>query len=212
MALDPHLIQDAFTSMLRTDYISLKDTVRLNLVSRYYVDYFGYISQIVGEQDQLIVGRRGTGKTTLLYRGLIECMASWTDEPSAAKPRTLGIYVDLSKCQLLAGDSEDFSEFEHLVVSEICEAISDELNRSWPELTERPGFFARLFESVEQKKLAEVRRLLKQLATVLTSGKPRFFDRSGKVDSRELGKTSAVVQSGFDASASAKKSGSQHNR
>ena len=90
--------------MLRTDYISLKDTERLNLLSRYYVDYFGYVSQIVGEQDQLIVGRRGTGKTTLLYRGLIECTASWTEEPCAAKPRTLGIYLDLSKCQLINSD------------------------------------------------------------------------------------------------------------
>jgi hypothetical protein len=205
VAIDQHAIQDAFTSMLRTDYIPLKDTERLNLLSRYYVDYFGYISQIVGEQDQLIVGRRGTGKTTLLYRGLIECMTSWTQQQCAAKPRTLGIYLDLSKCQLISAESDQFSEFEHMVVSEICDAISDELTRSWPELRESPGFFARLFESVEQKKVGEVQGLLKQLATVLTTGKPRFFDRSGKVDARELGRMSEARQSGVDATLSPKK-------
>jgi len=136
--LDSRAVQDAFTSMLRTDYIPLKDTARLNLLSRYYVDYFGYLSQIVGEQDQLIVGRRGTGKTTLLYRGFIECMASWTDASCAAKPRTLGIYLDLSKCQLLTTEPEEFLAFEHMVVSEICDAISDELLRSWPELKDSP--------------------------------------------------------------------------
>jgi len=48
--LDSRSIQDAFTSMLRTDYIPLKDTERLNLLSRYYVDYFGYVSQIVANR------------------------------------------------------------------------------------------------------------------------------------------------------------------
>jgi hypothetical protein len=179
--------------MLRTDYISLKDTERLNLLSRYYVDYFGYVGQIVAEQDQLVVGRRGTGKTTLLYRGLIECMGSWTDQGSAAKPRTLGIYLDLSKCQLVNANSPgDFRDFEHLVVSEICDAISEELTRSWPDLRDQPGLFARLFESVEHKKLQEVRGLLSKLAAILTKGKPRFFQHSGNVDTRELGKTSMV--------------------
>jgi len=70
-------IEDAFNSMLRTDYIPLRDTSKLKRLSRYYVDYFGYLRQIVGESDQLVIGRRGTGKTTLLYRGLIECIHSW---------------------------------------------------------------------------------------------------------------------------------------
>jgi hypothetical protein len=207
LALDLRSIEDAFTSMLRTDYIPLKDTERLTRLSKYYVDYFGYISQIVGEHDQLIVGRRGTGKTTLLYRGLIECMASWAEEPSAAKPRTLGIYLDLSACQLVNDPSADFQEFEHVVVSEICDAIREELTRSWPALNEEPGFFARLFESVEQKKANDVRTLLVKLASVLTSGKPRFFDYSGKVETKEIAKASTTNQSAVTAEASPKKIG-----
>src|SRR5438045_55410 len=58
-------VEDAFNSMLRADYIPLKDIGKLNLLAEYYVDYYGFLSQILSENDQLIVGRRGTGKTTL---------------------------------------------------------------------------------------------------------------------------------------------------
>jgi hypothetical protein len=70
---DQH-VEDAFNSMLRADYIPLRDIAKLNLLADYYVDYYGFLSQILSENDQLIVGRRGTGKTTLLYRALVECM------------------------------------------------------------------------------------------------------------------------------------------
>ena len=54
-------IEDVFNSMLRTDYIPLADTEKLNLLADYYVDYMGYMKDIVGPTDQLIVGRRGGG-------------------------------------------------------------------------------------------------------------------------------------------------------
>jgi len=44
-------IDDAFTSMLRTDYIPLKDNNKLNLLAQYYVDYYGFLSQILSEND-----------------------------------------------------------------------------------------------------------------------------------------------------------------
>src|SRR5215216_4674091 len=94
-------LEDAFDSMLRTDYIPLRDTEKLNRLADYYVDYMDYVSQIFGPVDQLIVGRRGTGKTTLLYRSLVECMRSWGQLDTAARPRTLGVYLDLEKCQSL---------------------------------------------------------------------------------------------------------------
>ena len=92
-------VEDAFNSMLRTDYVPLKDIEKLNRLAEYYVDYYGFLNHILSENDQLIVGRRGTGKTTILYRALVECMRSWNPAiKSAAKPRTLAIYVDLNKC------------------------------------------------------------------------------------------------------------------
>src|SRR6478672_6972589 len=95
-------VEDAFNSMLRTDYVPLRDIDKLNLLADYFVDYYSFLNQILSENDQLIVGRRGTGKTTLLYRALVECMRSWSPSVhTVAKPRTLAIYVDLNKCQSL---------------------------------------------------------------------------------------------------------------
>lgn len=71
-------IEDAFNSMLRSDYIPLKDTEKLIRLADYYVDYLGFLRDVVGESDHFIIGRRGTGKTTLLYRGLIETINSWS--------------------------------------------------------------------------------------------------------------------------------------
>jgi predicted NACHT family NTPase len=86
-------LHEAFNSMLRTDYISLNDAEKLALLSQYYVDYFGLLPEVLGETDQLIVGRRGTGKTTLLYRALVGCMESWSElhaDDAVPGPRTLG--------------------------------------------------------------------------------------------------------------------------
>ncbi len=177
-------VDDAFNSMLRTDYIALNDTARLGLLADYYVDYYGFLRQILSESDQLIVGRRGTGKTTLLYRALVESMRSWdSDQQSAAKPRTLAIYIDLNKCQsLLELDSEEFADFEHVFVSEVCDAIAEEITRSWPAVSAQPGFFASLFRSAEQKQAKQTRDLLHQLAALLQTGLPRVIDRSGKIE------------------------------
>ncbi len=198
----PQTIDDAFNSMLRADYIPLKDTAKLSLLAQYYVDYYGFLNQILSENDQLIVGRRGTGKTTLLYRALVECMRSWdSTKASIAKPRTLAIYIDLNKCQALTdGNSDDFAEFEHIFVSELCDSLTEEIRRSWPAIDDQPGFFGRLFKSAEVRNVQDVKGLLSQLANVLQSGLPRVIDPSGTVEQREKSKnknaneTSAAVK------------------
>ena len=67
-----NLVDDALNSMVRTDYIPIGETTQLQRLRKYYVDYFGHLRQVLAPQDHIIVGRRGTGKTTLLYRALIE--------------------------------------------------------------------------------------------------------------------------------------------
>ena len=197
-------VEDAFNSMLRADYIPLKDVRKLNLLAEYYVDYYGFLGQILSENDQLIVGRRGTGKTTLLYRALVESMRSWDTESDAkAKPRTLAIYLDLNKCQSVGeAESVDFTDFEHVVVCELCDAIQEEIGRSWPAINAQPGFFSKLFRSAEQKGAAETKRLLKELADVLKSGLPRVVDKSGRVEIKDTVKTKRdeEVQAGMRAS------------
>jgi hypothetical protein len=189
-------LEDAFDSMLRTDYIPLNDTEKLNLLASYYVDYMGYMGQILSPTDQLIVGRRGTGKTTLLYRALVECMRSWDpDYESRAKARTLGVYLDLEKCQSLSSSpSDDYEKFEYAFVMELCDALTAELMRSWPELSRDPSLFSRLFRSAEKRQEHQVNQQLKKLSEVLKSGLPRFVDKSGIVESRDLSKGSVTTK------------------
>jgi len=179
-------LEDAFNSMLRADYIPLRDVAKLDLLAKYYVDYFSYMGQILSENDQLVVGRRGTGKTTLLYRALIECRRSWAPEqPVACKPKTLGLYLDLSKCQTLVDtESRDFTEFEHVFVSEMKDALVEELKRSWPEVGQRPGLLARIFRSAQSQTSISASKELKELADIITKGIPRTVDPSGKVDQK----------------------------
>lgn len=190
-------LEDALDSMLRTDYIPLTDTDKLNLLANYYVDYMGYMRQILGPNDQLIVGRRGTGKTTLLYRALVDCMRSWDPgSGSKAKERTLGIYLDLEKCQsLTSSGTGSYDDFEHAFVTELCDAMTAELIRSWPELKAQSNLFSRLFKSAEQRQRAAVNEQLRKLANVLQSGLPRFVDKSGPIESRDLTKSSSSIKS-----------------
>jgi Cdc6-like AAA superfamily ATPase len=174
-------IEDAFNSMLRTDYIPLRDTIKLRRLIRYYVDYFGYLRQIIGETDQLVVGRRGTGKTTLLYRALIECLNSWdTGNDSFAKPKTLAIYLDLSKCHTLSDvTSKDFEEFEHVFVSELIDSVREELFRNWPGLKDHPGIFERFFLREEAKRKDDSTVALEKLSTIIAKGIPRSEEETG---------------------------------
>lgn len=183
-------ISEAFNSMLRTDYISLNDMEKLNLLSRYYVDYFGVLPEVLSDTDQLIVGRRGTGKTTLVYRAFVGCMDSWKiehPENTAPKKRTLGIYVDLSKCQYIDDvPDSDFAAFEHAFVSEVCDAIGDQLTRFWPALAQEPGYFAKLFRAAESNQVAEVRGVLDRIGQLLREGVPRVVDQSAPIQAKDV--------------------------
>jgi hypothetical protein len=191
-------LEDAFNSMLRTDYIPLSDTNKLNLLADYYVDYMDSVSQILGPTDQLIVGRRGTGKTTLLYRGLVECMRSWGADDSIARKRTLGVYLDLEKCQSLSSSATaDYEMFEYAFVAELCDAIREELHRSWPALKQEPNLIDKVFRSAQIKKATAVNTELLRLVEVLQTGLPRFVDRSAPAERRErLGSSSTAITKG----------------
>lgn len=205
--MDKRRLEDALNSMLRTDYIPLNDTGKLSLLADYYIDYFGYLGQMLGETDQILVGRRGTGKTTLLYRALVDCMRSWGELNNfRAKPKTLGIYIDLEKCQSLnQAAGSNFEQFEHAFVSEVCEALTAELLRSWPGFNNAPTLFTKLFRSAETRKTVEVKKLLSKLAEVLTSGVPRFVEMAGPVKTTKSSRT--VTKSKVGAEASLSKTG-----
>ncbi len=175
-----NLVDDALNSMVRTDYIPIGETNQLQRLRKYYVDYFGHLRQVLAPQDHLIVGRRGTGKTTLLYRALIECVESWSDNATIAKPKSLGIYLDLSKCQPLVDKAGgDFEDFEHVFASELVDALKTELNRTWPSLNGEPGLFDRIFYAAETKQKEDTKQAIEKLASVISSGVLRTVDAGG---------------------------------
>lgn len=171
-------VSEAFNSMLRTDYIALTDVEKLQLLEFYYVDQFRHLEQVLAQADQLIVGRRGTGKTTLFYRAFVECMASWSPQspPSGLGKRTLGIYIDLSKCSSLSHEV-NYASFEHSFVTELCDAIRDQLQRFWPALTAKPKVLDRIFTSKEMQQAVETKAALTELAALLQSGLPRVINK-----------------------------------
>lgn len=95
------LIREAFSSILRADYISISELRQLKELDSYYVDFFNNIPKVLQGQDNFINGRRGTGKTTLLMRAYYECLK--TISPSVKEKSLLltgksilPIYIDLS--------------------------------------------------------------------------------------------------------------------
>ena len=213
-------IEDAFNSMLRSDYIPLKDTEKLVRLADYYVDYLGFLREVVAESDHLIVGRRGTGKTTLLYRGLIETINSWRKSENLAKPKTLGIYLDLSKCHSLDDTaSKEFSEFEHVFTTELLESVKAELSRTWPELKNKPGLIAKVFSSKEAAAKANTNSALDDLAKILSEGVLRIENKSGpqKItsstsESLSYDETSQIkVKANPEANAGYKKTNNENN-
>jgi hypothetical protein len=189
-------VDDALTSMLRSDYIPLSDTVKLRKLRSYYVDYMGTLRQVLGDYDQLIVGRRGTGKTTLLYRALVECMESWVNENALARPKTLGIYIDVSKCQSLnENDNEEYMTFEHNFASELCNAIVREIKRSWPETGSNHNILAKIFKHVEErKKKAEFDKLVAELSALLMKGVPAISSSSTTIKKKKSSKVKESVK------------------
>ena len=187
-----NLVDDALNSMVRTDYIPIGETTQLQRLRKYYVDYFGHLRQVLAPQDHIIVGRRGTGKTTLLYRALIECVESWSDATTIAKPKSLGIYLDLSKCQPLVDKANgDFVDFEHIFASELVDALKTELNRTWPALNSEKGLFDSIFSASDRRKKEDTKKAIEKLASVISSGVLRTIDASG---TQKLRSATEVVQ------------------
>ena len=187
-----NLVDDALNSMVRTDYIPIGETTQLQRLRKYYVDYFGHLRQVLAPQDHIIVGRRGTGKTTLLYRALIECVESWSDATTIAKPKSLGIYLDLSKCQPLVDKANgDFVDFEHIFASELVDALKTELNRTWPALNSEKGLFDNIFSASDRRKKEDTKKAIEKLASVISSGVLRTIDAGG---TQKLRSATEVVQ------------------
>lgn len=131
------LIREAFSSILRADYISISELKQLKKLDDYYVDFFNNLPRILQSQDNFINGRRGTGKTTLLLRAYYECLK--TISPSVkekssllTEKNVLPIYIDLSQCKDIFDDS-NIEVFERNFIIKLVEEFRKQLDTIFAE-------------------------------------------------------------------------------
>lgn len=130
-------VLDAFSSMKTTDNVKLEDRFCLKQLQKYYIDPFGYLSNIMQSEDNFIIGRRGTGKSTLLYRAFAECIETWNSSKNQYKKRILPIYLDLSKCDSIIS-SEDIKFEEHFTY-ELLRCLEKDIQLVWEEIVPTNG-------------------------------------------------------------------------
>lgn len=131
------LIREAFSSILRADYISISELKQLKELDEYYVDLFNNIPRILQSQDNFINGRRGTGKTTLLMRAYYECLKTISPSVKAkssllAEKTVLPIYIDLSQCKDIFDDN-NIEAFERNYILKLVEEFRKQLDTIFAE-------------------------------------------------------------------------------
>lgn len=123
------IIRDIFDTLLKTEYKNNEDIKELN---EFYIDKFKYLMNILSNKNNFIVGRRGTGKTTLLYRAYLECIYSFSTNREIkyfTKNNNLGIYIDLNKITAFNDDSED--NFERDFLLDLVNELKEQVNFFW---------------------------------------------------------------------------------
>ena len=130
-------IRDAFSSILRADYISISELRQLKELDSYYVDFYNNVPKILQSQDNFINGRRGTGKTTLLMRAYYECLKTISpavkEKSSLLKEKhILPIYIDLSQCKDIFDDN-NIEGFERNFIIKLVEEFRKQLDTIFEE-------------------------------------------------------------------------------
>lgn len=178
---DKHAILQAFTSMQRTDYISLDDVDKLTALANYYVDYFNNLPLLLQEQDHIVIGRRGTGKSALLYRAYVECLRSWDighkneEQRATLLERVLPVYIDLNQCLGVIKEDLEGGELESAFLNEVIRNLTDQVNRFWPRSS---GITAKIERFFGKSPSIQIHEALEGLSQTLINGKPILSKRA----------------------------------
>lgn len=183
----PQTVKNAFQSILRTDYVSLENIDELENLEKYYIDNYNNIGNLLQKQDNFIFGRRGTGKTALLYRGYFECLK--TISPKIEKPSdyfgdeaVLPIYIDLKTCNELFDPTKDQELIEIHFIRQIITSLKEQLDLMFDEKT-------LLVFRKENPALEDLENISSLLITGLTIKKSRHSkvtDKTKKHDNASL--------------------------
>lgn len=133
-------VRDAFSSILRADYISIQDLDQLKKLDNYYVDFFKNLTKVLQNQDSYINGRRGSGKTVLMMRSYYECLKTISPKIKETSQiflskKVLPIYIDLSQCKDIFDNAqqEEISHFEQNFIVKIVNDLQAQLKAIFDE-------------------------------------------------------------------------------
>lgn len=156
----------AFSSMKTADTISINDILELKKLQKYYIDPFNYVRNIMQDEDNFIIGRRGTGKSTLLYRAYIECINTWNADKKKYKNRILPIFIDLSQCESITRKFDSDLKFEEYFTYELIRNFRKHIYLFWQNIVPCDD------EHIESSKLDEVNFYLDDIEELIKKGQP----------------------------------------
>jgi hypothetical protein len=153
MKINKTKLRDIFDTLLKTEYKDHNDIQELN---KFYIDKFNYLFNILSNKNNFIVGRRGTGKTTLLYRAYLECMLSFNKKHQSeflSTTNNLGMYIDLNKINTLKNDNSE--NFERDFLLDLVKEFREQVNIFWKRsitsiLTQSKNETDEIFNEIEQ--------------------------------------------------------------
>lgn len=167
MNVNKTLLRDTFDTLLRTEYKDFNDVQELN---NFYIDKFNYLFKTLSKNNNFIVGRRGTGKTTLLYRAYLECMLSFKknyESEFLSTHNNLGIYIDLNKINTFKNDN--IENFERDFLLDIVNEFRNQVKIFWK---------TDLLTFITDSK-SEVEKIFREIEELIINGK--MIDISGNV-------------------------------
>jgi hypothetical protein len=156
-----------------------------------------YVDALKSRRNQLVIGRRGTGKTHLLRRVAEDYLTDFD------RLRVVPILIDGSALRQEALRPSDDPQFIALsIYVEFVKALAAQL---YELVTARlpTGFWDRFFPSQSARAAAEATELATTLHTLLTTGEVRFIPAgAGTMEAKTLHEAATSVTAGIRASIS----------
>lgn len=184
-------IRNAFESILRTDYISIDNIEQMKKLDKYYIDFYNNIGGLLQKQDNFISGRRGTGKTALLYRGYYECLKTISPKLKENSPffdddKILPIFINLTTCNELFDPDNNEKLLEIHFIRQIIENLKRQLD----------SIFDAQFLVVFKKENLALRDL-DYIGELLIKGLPIKHSSLNPVENKEVSSKGGSIETGF---------------
>ncbi|MCC4768399.1 hypothetical protein FXW07_17790 [Methanosarcina sp. DH1] len=171
----------------------MENIEQLENLEKYYVDFYNNLGSLLQKQDNFILGRRGTGKTTLLYRGYYECLKTISPKINAdsdffSNKKVLPIFIDLTTCNDLFVSDKDVNLMNMHFIRHIIHSLKKQFEIMFDERV--LGVFRK-----ENPTLDDLDYIEKVLVEGISSIRDRRIDVERKVESKQGASMSTKLNS-----------------